>query len=810
MKKQEILRKVHEVHEWIKWVDGEGPQDAQIALVGEAPGAEEDTYARPFIGRAGKLLDGILDKLGLSRDELYVTNVVKVRPPGNKLSRLSEYGLTVEDFIPLLVEELSSLPNLKLVMALGACSMEVLTGRSGISSLRGTPLSIIHPQLSHLACYATYHPAYLLRGAWTAIKDVMVDFRKALGELHHEAASRGSSPYVFLPKREDFLSVLSYLEAFSQANSFACDIETQFGSRISVVGLYSPDVLVEDEEEPRSVALVIPFKWGLRNYWTEPEEKQIWLALRNVMSSNAVKIFQNGVYDLAFLLPFVGLPAPPWFDTMLAHALIDPEAPHSLSYLHSIYTTTPHYGEDFKDWKTGEKTTESLEKNAKDIVVTHQVYEALAADLVNLGLHYIFCGHTMPEVRAMFIASRRGACIDHEERKRLLDIALRHAAALEEKINKAVGKPVNVGSPKQMAALLYEHFKFPIQRNGKSKKLTTGSKAINRILAYHAHKIEGATELLQDILALKELRKTISSYLQDSIFDEDGILRYEVVLSGAETGRMSTRKTPFNTGLNIQTIPGTPPKGLSPEEEASCSGWARRMVVPRPGYALMQADESQAEAVVVAYASGCAPLIKLFQQPDADVHSMIAEWATGIPTPSGQPHPQRKLYKKAVHGGNYGISDLAFSIELGVPIHVAKEVRSKYFSLFPEIPAWWESIKQTLTSNSRVLYTPLGRRRHFKKPWGPELWKEAYAYIPQSTVADIAHMAINKLWYIHLPEDCWIIQQSHDSVLLEHPVGMEDEVEAAVRKAFRKPILMGKSLMTIKIDVERLPRRWKE
>jgi DNA polymerase len=65
-------------------VPGEGPADARVVLVGEAPGAREDATGRPFVGAAGKLLDLLLDEAGLSRSEVFITNVVKARPPGNR------------------------------------------------------------------------------------------------------------------------------------------------------------------------------------------------------------------------------------------------------------------------------------------------------------------------------------------------------------------------------------------------------------------------------------------------------------------------------------------------------------------------------------------------------------------------------------------------------------------------------------------------------------------------------------------------------------------------------------------------------
>lgn len=73
-------------------VPGEGPADARVVLVGEAPGAREDATGRPFVGAAGKLLDLLLEEAGLGRDEVFITNVVKARPPGNRDPTAAEVG----------------------------------------------------------------------------------------------------------------------------------------------------------------------------------------------------------------------------------------------------------------------------------------------------------------------------------------------------------------------------------------------------------------------------------------------------------------------------------------------------------------------------------------------------------------------------------------------------------------------------------------------------------------------------------------------------------------------------------------------
>jgi uracil-DNA glycosylase len=135
-------------------VPGEGNPNASLMLVGEGPGATEDATGRPFVGQAGKLLDGILEAIDVPRDSVYITNIVKCRPPQNRKPLPDEIAAC----IPYLHRQLE-LIRPKVILALGGTAGEALLGaRKGLGELRGkvhtyngTPLIV------------TYHPAALLR-----------------------------------------------------------------------------------------------------------------------------------------------------------------------------------------------------------------------------------------------------------------------------------------------------------------------------------------------------------------------------------------------------------------------------------------------------------------------------------------------------------------------------------------------------------------------------------------------------------------------------------------------------------------------
>ncbi len=153
---------------------GEGNPKAILVFVGEAPGAEEDEKGRPFVGKAGELLTKIIKAMGLSREEVYITNVVKCRPPNNRNPRPEE----VKACMPYLLRQIE-LIRPQLLCALGTVAAQSILGKQEpITSLRGK----FH-DWKGIKVMPTFHPAFLLRNpsykrlAWEDIKKLMVEYQ---------------------------------------------------------------------------------------------------------------------------------------------------------------------------------------------------------------------------------------------------------------------------------------------------------------------------------------------------------------------------------------------------------------------------------------------------------------------------------------------------------------------------------------------------------------------------------------------------------------------------------------------------------
>lgn len=162
-------------------VPGEGNGDSpDIMFVGEGPGAEEDAQGRPFVGKAGQLLDKMIEAMGYSREDVYIGNVVKCRPPDNRKPLPEEMGMC----LPYLRQQIK-LVNPKIIVGLGGTAMEGLLGKPvGITRMRGT-----WQEYAGIKLMPTFHPSYLLRDP-SKKKDAWADLKMVLGELGKEPPAR--------------------------------------------------------------------------------------------------------------------------------------------------------------------------------------------------------------------------------------------------------------------------------------------------------------------------------------------------------------------------------------------------------------------------------------------------------------------------------------------------------------------------------------------------------------------------------------------------------------------------------------------
>lgn len=325
-------------------VPGVGPRPARIMIVGEAPGADEERDGLPFVGASGRLLNQMLARVGLDRTECFITNVIQTRPPANDIEKfcVSRKELPPNYLYPpvkkgkfLSPEFLPELPRLSreirevnpnVIIAFGNLACWALISNTGIDTLRGAvaPCTLVAGK----KVLPSYHPAYVLRD-WPVNNTVCLDLLKAKRESEFPEIRRPKRTVAIDPSLADIRLLIS--KTFKNATHLAVDIETK-KDLITCVGFSaSPEF-----------ALVIPFEDTRQldgNYWRSYEEEiEAWRLVEELLMLPAVKIFQNGLYDMQFFFKMGLRIRNCCADTMLLHHSLYPEMPKGLGFLGSIYT----------------------------------------------------------------------------------------------------------------------------------------------------------------------------------------------------------------------------------------------------------------------------------------------------------------------------------------------------------------------------------------------------------------------------------------------------------------------------------------
>jgi uracil-DNA glycosylase len=321
-----------------------GPRDAKLAFVAECWGEQEDMVGRPLIGNAGQEFTRLCQEAGINRNECFLTNTICARPPDNKfdefcckkdetgegysLPPLAQGKYLKPEFLgelDRLKEELCTVsPNL--VVALGAKALWALTQTSAIGSMRGTvAFSKMLPKQKVLA---TYHPSYLFK-VWSYRPIVLADLMKAKHEATFPEVRRPEREVLVFPTLEE---IEEWFLRWQHTPILSIDIETSRG-QITDIG-FSP-------RRDRSLVITFVQRDGTDFWPTLERECAAWKWVQALCALPCRKLFQNGVFDLSYLMKQGIKVRNCADDTMLLHHSMYPELQKGLGFLGSIYTQEP-------------------------------------------------------------------------------------------------------------------------------------------------------------------------------------------------------------------------------------------------------------------------------------------------------------------------------------------------------------------------------------------------------------------------------------------------------------------------------------
>jgi len=542
-------------------VPNEGPKNARIYLVGEGPGADEVDLGRPFVGVSGLKLRNCLGRNGIGEDTARFCNLVQYRPPNNKFEavlRTRELAAGIEELASDIRE---FRPNV--IAALGNWPLYYLTGRrgkkapgTGIGKWRGSILPCILPGCEGVKVVASYHPAFIVRQP-TAYPIFDTDIRRVV----HDS----TFPELRYPKRNLVLNPVGALleewtERLCSAEYLAVDIETvKRTAHILCVG-FSPDPLT-------SVVIAHSSSDFAR---TE--------AIDRILRSSVKKVFHNGgTFDIPILEINDFYVENYFWDTMVGQHVMWAELPKSLDYLGSVHTRQPYYKtagraeipDDAKGWSEKFDRNALYEYNGTDTGVTAEVYLAQLEDFRQgpPAWQRTF-DFEMSEFVVAATISRTGMMVDLKRRETLKRALQAKWAIIQFVLNNLVKLRVNVNSPKQMRALLYDKDKLGLPpRKDHEGNLTTDEDAIVSLIAFTKDKLSKLKpggnanafwqlriDALSSILLIRGIRKLLSSYINIRISD-DGRIRATYKPVGPETGRWACAVYYDGTGCNAQTFP---------------------------------------------------------------------------------------------------------------------------------------------------------------------------------------------------------------------------------------------------------------
>jgi len=756
-----------------------GAEDPMVYVLGEAPGAQEDSKGEQFVGPAGKLLrDALPSKY---KNRLRYNNVIRTRPPGNRNPMWQE----IECCRPSIVRDIENTKP-KAIFGFGNFPLNWACGVEGISAWRGRRIPV---DIGNHTCwyYPMLHPAYVLRrvseqesktrqkvGDVYQTHEGMVfknDIQKAFDELE-----KGEIPYVegeadyrnFGDVITDVEQVEECLEQLTAYPAVAIDIETnglrpyREGSKILTIaiGTYSK-------------AFVFPLRHR-ETPFSEQECARIDKAMRKfLLTRKGTAIAHNLAFEMEWLAYFYGreiLRAQRWDDTQAqAYCIDERRGVLSLDLLCLQY-----FGFNLKPVSNLDRANldqECLEDvliyNALDVKYTFALYEEQDDRLDREGLRDFYEKEALRRIPTMVLAQMRGVCVDLEETKRI-DKKLRdELAAIEEDIraNDAVVSyekeqdvEFNPNTHKHVVGLLRD-------RLGLIKNSGTGEEVLRGL----DHPVA------EQILEWRRYSKLRSTYVDKMLAKggyvyPDGRIHTNLNTMYTATGRLSSDEP------NVQNFPKRKDK------------WVRQQIVASPGCVLITADYGQIEPRVIAAWSGDRVLIDLLWQ-DYDIHQ---HWAERI----AKAYPQilkgrdmkwlrQETKSDFVLAGFYGSEAPAIAGRMRIPKSIVERLLEEFWDTFKGVKKWQEGLIKQYWSMGYV-ECKTRRRRH-----APLTGNIIINTPVLGTASDVVVDAMNRLSEVAQEEELWELQSMiniHDDLMFDVPEeDVDDYLEIIVEYMLNVP-----------------------
>lgn len=493
------------------------------------------------------------------------------------------------------------------------------------------------------------------------------------------------------------------------------------------------------------------------------EASQVLQEFAAVFNSGQLKIAQNIKYDVAVLRNYGIEVASPWFDTLLAHYLIEPDKRHNMQVLSEDYLNyTPISIETLigkKGKNQGNMRDVAIEKigeyAAEDADVTLQLFLIFKELIEQQGVKELFETVEIPLVHVLEDMERSGIALDVDFLKHYSGELLSQMQLVQQRIFEAAGFEFNISSPQQVGKVLFEQ----LQLLDKPKKTKTGQYQTDEETLQGLVGKHGIVQDILDFRALQKLKSTYVDALPELVDVKTGRVHTHFNQAVAATGRLSSQNP------NLQNIPIRTELGRE-IRKAFVSGDA--------GKVLLSADYSQIELRIIAHISGDVGMTEAFQL-GYDIHTATAAKVWGVDIDSVDKEMRRKA-KTVNFGIIYGISAFGLSQRVGISRGEAKEIIDNYFRQFGGVRDYMDEAVRKAQENGYV-ETILGRRRYIRDIHSRNAVMRGFAErnainAPiQGSAADMIKVAMIKIhdWLTAEKLSTRMLLQVHDELVFDVP-----------------------------------------
>jgi len=724
-----------------------GNPNAEFYFLGEMAGRNEAIYKRHFIGKAGKILDKLLEIAGLSRQEIAIANALRCWKKGNTKPTKRELDLCFEHTL----RELDQI-NPKLVIALGTTALYQLTDLEGIEIYRG---KLLFSRKINRKVFATYHPMAIGYDQSKKGK-VEEDFKKIKSLLDKEPQETKNFRYKIIDNINDFDKIFDLLIG----RNIYFDLETTgldpFEDKINIIQL-------SDGKEP---IYILP--------------NTILMSIRDKLKKlfeNSNIIGQDFSFDMKFLYSNLGILPRKWeFDTCLAEYILTGMKDNNLNYLVSKYVPEYlGYWEEVKQAGGAHKVTDKevlYQYGANDVGVLYPIRKKQFKRIISEKYDWVYENLMMPTNYILTKMALHGVKYDIDEVKRVDKIYKQKAEKAWKKVQsldgvkateKKFGREFNPRSPLMLKYLLLDYYELPILKYTK-KNNPSISKDEMKI---YARKYKNPyCRAMTNYRSLQGVRANFLSGVLPKLID--GIAHTKYSLHNTATGR------PTSENPNLQNIPR--------EKDI------KRCIIARDGNKFICADYSQLEVRISSVVYNEPRLIEICNDFSKDIHCRITAQAfnrdydeiyTGYD--NGDPKiTELRVRGKAVQFGViYQEGPYSLAYDLGISVKKAKEFIDSYYENFPDLKKNIQlTIKKVINDGYLKNYFGFCRRwkDHGVKDYNTH--REAVNFLVQSLAWNILQLAliqINKELESKKVKSR-LVMQVYDSIVIESPDEEIDEM----------------------------------